>query len=173
MSIKVFSFDKLNSNSGFIKDVISSVVISKDNKFLVSSSWDKSIKVFDFDTKHEIYHFKDAHDGLFFPSFANNLLIDRIHSITISHDSRFIVSASADKMIKIFDIFTEEEIDRFSNLRSGTITSLAISSDDRYIIYGCENRSIKIVDYKTKQQVHIIKKAHKGIFFFEVSLPKL
>jgi len=65
-------------------------------------------------------------------------------------------------MIKVFDIFTEEEIDRFSNLRSGTITSVAISSDDRYIIYGCENKSVKIVDYKTKQQVHLFKKAHKG-----------
>lgn len=43
---------------------ILSIVISNDDKFLISGSQDKSIKVFDLATKQEIHHIPNAHEGI-------------------------------------------------------------------------------------------------------------
>jgi len=50
-------------------DVISSVAISNDDKYIISGSWDHTIKIFDLETKQEVHHFKNAHEGnfLFYP----------------------------------------------------------------------------------------------------------
>jgi len=40
------------------------VAISADDKYIISGSEDKSIKVFDLEIKQQIYHFADAHQGI-------------------------------------------------------------------------------------------------------------
>lgn len=50
---------------------IFSIAISPDNKFVVSGSGDKSIKIFDLETSKPIYHFTDAHDGKFLLKFIH------------------------------------------------------------------------------------------------------
>ena len=42
---------------------MTSVEVSDDNKYVVSGSKDKSIKVFDFATKQEVHHFTNAHES--------------------------------------------------------------------------------------------------------------
>ena len=48
----------------FLTDWVNSVALSADGRFIVSGSKDKSIKVFDMDTKQQLYHFLDAHSGI-------------------------------------------------------------------------------------------------------------
>lgn len=51
---------------------VSSVVISHHNRFIVSGSYDKSIKVFDLQTKQPYHHFQGVHAGNFpLPSFLS------------------------------------------------------------------------------------------------------
>lgn len=45
------------------KDEVSAVSVSNDNKFIISGSKDKSVKIFDAQEKSEIYHFTDLHAG--------------------------------------------------------------------------------------------------------------
>ncbi len=46
------------------EDSVLSVVVTRDNKYVISGSADKTIKVWDITEKiKEIKHFKDAHDG--------------------------------------------------------------------------------------------------------------
>jgi len=40
-------------------------VFTNDERFIISGSGDKSIKIFDILTKQQIYHFVDAHEGKF------------------------------------------------------------------------------------------------------------
>ena len=68
------------------------------------------------------------HMKVFAEFFYYLIRLDRIYSVTISHDSRLIVSGSADKSIKVFDIFTEKEIDRFAKLRAGISLSKKLSN---------------------------------------------
>lgn len=44
-------------------EYISSVVLTSDCKYIISGCWGRSIKMFDFETKEEIHHFYNAHEG--------------------------------------------------------------------------------------------------------------
>lgn len=44
-------------------DWVQSVTVSNDSKFFASASSDRSIKVFDIDTKQETHRFLDVHTG--------------------------------------------------------------------------------------------------------------
>jgi len=37
--------------------------VTPDDKFIISGSWDKTFKIFDLDTKEEVYHLKNPKDG--------------------------------------------------------------------------------------------------------------
>jgi len=41
-----------------------SLATSLDGKYLVSGSEDKSIKIFDIETKQEVHHFSEIHEGI-------------------------------------------------------------------------------------------------------------
>ena len=55
-------------SSSFI-GYVRSVAVSSDNRFIVSGSDDKSIKVFDLQTKQQMHHFADAHISTIILSF--------------------------------------------------------------------------------------------------------
>ena len=59
----------------FIIGTVTSVAISADGRFIVSGSYDKSIKVFDMHTKEQLHHFSDAHSSTIYVSllYANSL----------------------------------------------------------------------------------------------------
>ncbi len=62
------------------EDSVLSVVVTRDNKHIISGSADKTIKVWDIIEKiKEIKCFKDAHDGW-------------VNSVAITSDNNFIVS---------------------------------------------------------------------------------
>ena len=87
---------------------ILSVTVSRDNTHIISGSWDRSIKVWDMDTKAELHHFKDAHSCTYSPSssfhdfLSYHSLLDWVNSVTVSRDNKYIISGSADNSIKIF-----------------------------------------------------------------------
>ena len=58
--------------------------MSSDNRFIVSGSEDKSIKVFDLQTKQQLHHFADAHQGTIILSFLSStppLILFHRHSM--------------------------------------------------------------------------------------------
>jgi len=42
---------------------IHSIAVTSDNRFIVSGSKDKSLKIFDLHTKQEVHHFQDIHQS--------------------------------------------------------------------------------------------------------------
>jgi len=47
----------------WILEGIRSVAVTADSQYIFTASSDNTIKMFDFETKQEIHHFKDAHLG--------------------------------------------------------------------------------------------------------------
>jgi len=70
-------------------DWIWSVSISSDNKYIVSGSEDKSIKIFDVENKTELYHFENAHDGKLIQMLSSNLLISFIRCCRLCEDLKW------------------------------------------------------------------------------------
>jgi len=52
--------------------------------------------------KEPHHHFQDAHQGI-------------IQSVAVTSDSKFIISGSSDKSIKVFDILTKQEVHHFQD----------------------------------------------------------
>ena len=72
------------------KKAVRSVSLSNDNKYIVSGSDDKTIKIWDFKKGNCLNSLKGNKRGL--------------RSVSISNDSKYIVSTSGDRTIKIWDL---------------------------------------------------------------------
>ena len=78
----------LTGHSHFISDL----ALTKDNNHLLSSSWDKEMRLWDLRTgKTAVRFHKDGHDK-------------EVLSCAISSDGRYILSSSADRSIKLWNI---------------------------------------------------------------------
>ncbi len=73
------------------EDIINSVCISVDSKYIISGSKDKSIKIWNIEG-NLIKSIKNFHD-------------DAVNSICISADSKYIITGSCDKSIKFINLY--------------------------------------------------------------------
>ena len=187
----IFSFLPPRHLSSFI-GAVNSVAVSRNNRFIVSGSSDKSIKMFDLQAKQELHHFADAHQGTIILSFLlhchSSSFIGAVRLVAVSNDNRFIVSGSDDRSIKVFDLQTKQQLHHFADAHQGTIilsflllrhlssfiggvNSLAVLSDNRFIVSGSDDKSIKMFDLQTKQRLHHFADAHRGTIIFFFLLP--
>ena len=115
-------------------DWISSCAISHDNKFIVSGSYDKTLKVWDSET------------GNCIRTLSGNS--GSVYSCAISHDNKFIVSGSDDNTLKVWDSETGNCIRTLSG-NSGSVSSCAISHDNKFIVSGSDDKTLKVWDSET------------------------
>ncbi len=94
---------------------IGALIVSPDNKYIISGSDDKSIKIFDIEGKKVVHHFQDAHEGKF--CFPTSLFycVEKVRALAITPDGKFIVSCSDDHSIKLFDFQTKEQVHHFKD----------------------------------------------------------
>ena len=98
-----------------------------------------------------------------------------VWSVTISPDSKYIISGSEDCSIKIFDIENQKEIFHFEKVHTGemiqllififsvdTVCTVAISQDMKYLVSGSRDKSIKIFDFTQRKELFHFQNAHEG-----------
>jgi len=102
-SIQAFNIESLTSLSPIeykYSVPIELLAMSSDLRYLVASRVDRSILLFNFMERRELYHFKDAHHR-------------KINGIAINKN--LIASCSQDKSIKLFDVETHQLVHHFIN----------------------------------------------------------
>lgn len=88
---------------------------------------------------------------------------DTVNCVAISPDSQTLVSGSADKTIKIWNLYTGNRL-RTLEEHSDTVNCVAISPDGQTLVSGGADKTIKIWNLHTGKQVHNLG----GLFFAHV-----
>lgn len=121
---------------------ITSVGWSSDGKLLASTSFDKTL------------HIWDASNG-------NNIRIckghfDRVNSLSWSRDNRYIATASNDGTARIWEVATGNEVFVYTG-HSGPVRSAVWSPDGTQLASGGEDRQVHIWDMKNTQASFIFR----------------
>lgn len=85
-----------------------------------------------------------------------------IHQAVISKDKKYIVSASADFLIKLWDITTGKEMRTFVG-HTADVNSAAITSNNKKIVSGSDDRMIKIWDTETGKELKNLELSGYGV----------
>lgn len=117
---------------------VRSVNFSSDGKLLLTSSDDKSLKVWNVADRRFIYSLT-GHSNW-------------VRTAHFSPDSRLVGSGADDKTVKIWDTEQRSEIHTFSD-HSGIITSVKFHPDGTCIASGSHDKKIKIWDVRSKRLI--------------------
>jgi serine/threonine protein kinase len=82
-----------------------------------------------------------------------------VNSLAISADGQTLVSGSADRMVKVWNLANEEETHSFNHADS--VLSVAISSDGQLIASGSVNKTIKVWNLETQKAPQVLTE-HSG-----------
>ena len=85
-----------------------------------------------------------------------------INAIAISPDGKYIVSASSDKTIKIWDFKTAECLNTLEGFQR-LVNSIAISPDNKYIVSGSDDNTIKIWDLRTLECLNTLEEHEDSV----------
>lgn len=111
------------------QESVTGLVITPDGRRVISSSSDKTIKVWDLQT-----------DRLILTLIGHTAAVN---SVAVGHEGRWCISGSADKTIKVWDLTTGQEI-RTINGHDGTVTGVATASERDYIVSVSDDRTVKV-----------------------------
>ncbi|EDZ62550.1 WD-40 repeat protein containing caspase catalyti c domain [Sulfurimonas gotlandica GD1] len=139
----VYTMDSgLFGNIKKYKDLQGEVLITKDMKYILSTSLYKIL-------------LSDIKSGKKIKEFIGHT--NSITSITTNSDGRYLISASDDMTIKLWDIKSGKIIDSFivdTKKDSSSIDTLKVSSDDKYLVSVSSDKNIKLWDIKTAKEIN-------------------
>ena len=123
-------------------DPVTCVAITSDDKYIVSGSWDNTVRIWNLQSKTQ----KSVLQGH----------TKWVTSVSITSDNKYIVSASNDDTVRIWNI--EQEIQEgVIQGEEGCILSVAVTSDSKYIITGGYDSTLIIWSFQKKSQEAILE----------------
>ena len=127
--------------------LVESVSFSPDGRYIVSGSYDNTIRIWDVSTGVEVRPALEGHTG-------------SVNSVSFSPDGRYIVSGSNDNTIRIWDVSTGVEVHPALEGHTSFVESVSFSPDGRYIVSGSYDRTIRIWDVSTGVEVRPALEEH-------------
>jgi len=113
---------------------MSAVAISPDGKFVASAAYDKSIIVWNYETKHQVWAYRPA---------ASDEKAGNYVSLKYTPDGKQIIAGSGNYAVDIFDAVKGEKIKNIPiNGYSGK--NLALSSDGKFFAVGAKDDIVSI-----------------------------
>ena len=133
--------------------------ISPDNRFIGSASLDNSFIIWDFESGNQLFRYKIEPDSIInkgvIPELDSNFP-NSVYDIEFSPDNRFIAIASADHLVRIFDISSFELI-KTLDLHNGWVVEVKFSEDGKLLISGGYQSEIIIWETVSFTPIQILK----------------
>ncbi len=126
---------------------ITSTCFSPDGKFVLSSSFDNTIKLW------------DASNGICLKTFNGHT--DRVYKAVFCSDLSKIASCSKDNSIKIWDVKSSNNINTLLG-HEDAVYSVAFSPDGKHVLSSSEDKTIRIWDVETGECLNTLK-GHNGM----------
>ncbi|TFK66196.1 WD40 repeat-like protein [Pluteus cervinus] len=129
---------------------IRSVAYSSDNRYVVSGSNDKTVRIWDVETGQQKGTELTGHTHY-------------VTSVAFSSDSRYVVSGSQDNTVRIWDVETGKQKGTEFKGHTKWVESVAFSSDSKYVVSGSLDNTVRIWDVETGQQKRPFKGHTSGV----------
>lgn len=114
---------------------VEGMAFSQDGRWLVSSSWDRKVRVMEFPSGNQVREFEN-------PS--------KPYGVAISPDSKIIASGGMDSTVTLWDRQSGKQLHLLSG-HSGGISSVAFSPDGKYLASASADGSVRIWNVSTGQ----------------------
>ncbi|MBE7557267.1 MAG: WD40 repeat domain-containing protein [Anaerolineales bacterium] len=108
---------------------VRSIVITPDERFIISGAGDETVKIWDVHSGEELL-ILHGHTGA-------------VNAVAITPNGQFIISGSEDKTVKIWDVHSGEELLTLYG-HTGAVNAVAVTPDGQFIISGSEDKTVKI-----------------------------
>jgi hypothetical protein len=120
------------------QDAVTSVAVTPDGRYVVSGSWDRTVRIWELATGKEVRRLigQQGH----------------VESVAVTPDGRYIVSGGNDATLRLWELATGEEIRRFAG-HEGHVRSVAVTPDGRYVVSGSWDRTVRIWELATGKEV--------------------
>ncbi|MEM8723134.1 MAG: CHAT domain-containing protein [Cyanobacteria bacterium P01_G01_bin.39] len=138
----VHTFDgyQASVNSSYNHDNwIKSVAISPDGKYIVSSNWNGTLKLWDNQQKLVTQTFN-----------LHNFLVN---AVAIGNEGKYIFIGSEQSVVLLFDVKQQQITHTFEGHQSA-VNSVAISPNHKYIVSGGSDAKVKLWDVERKSVIH-------------------
>ena len=119
---------------------VTSVAVSPKDKYIVSGSYDNTIRIWDFATGRQIGESIVEHYGI-------------VRSVAFSPDGNRVVSGSDDRTIRIWDVATCKQIGEPLEGHTAEVLSVTFSPDGKRVVSGSWDHTIRIWDVATGKQI--------------------
>ena len=128
----------LNGHTGFV----TSFAYCPVNNLIASSSYDKTVKIWDAATGAEVFSFS-GHTNV-------------VTAVEFTPDGKYVVSGSLDQTVRIWSIEEQRLVDTLEDFGTpyvSGISCLTISKDGKYLVSGNEKGMVVVWNLENKQRV--------------------
>lgn len=140
-------------------DNIWDCTISSDNRFIGSASLDNSFIIWDFESGKQEFRYKIEPDSIINKGIIPELdskFPNSVYDIEFSPDNRLIAIASADHLVRIFDLSSFKLL-KTLDLHNGWVLEVKFSEDGKFLISGGYQSEIIIWETESFTPVQILK----------------
>jgi WD40 repeat protein len=148
-SARLWSLDKgekLRVFSHYRTNGVWAVALSPDNKWLVTGSSTKEVRVWDVSTGKKVRELKGHMRGVL--------------SVVLSRDGRCLATGSEDRTARLWDFANGKEIHVLHGHR-GPVHAVVLSRDGKWLATGAEDATARLWDVKTGKELRVFQ-GHTG-----------
>lgn len=133
---------------------VSSVAMSPDGQYVVSGSWDHSVRVWSLQTSQCVATLQGHTSD--------------VESVAVSPDGQHVVSGSGDGTVRVWVLLTGQCM---TTLRGhlGLVSSVAVSPDGQHIVSGSWDYTVRVWTLLTGQYLRTLHGHTRGVFGVAVS----